>query len=90
MITLSAAAKAGAVCLSLTSQSALFCTMPARPRQVLFCTSDCRTAAELRRLYLRHPERQIADQESLYGVPPGTWSRVLVSKSHQAKWKKRP
>jgi hypothetical protein len=68
MISLAAAAKAGAVCLSLLSAEVQFCKLPNVDRE-LVCTDDgCRTPGELGRIWRRHPERQAKFYLKLYGA----------------------
>jgi hypothetical protein len=70
MITLSAAAKAGAVCLSLLSPEVLFCKIPKLQTDVVICMSDgCRTPRHLYREWKHHPERRYAFYLKLYGAP---------------------
>jgi hypothetical protein len=74
MMSLAAAAKAGAVCMALASDQVLFCALKTdKPKQVWVCTDEgCRTVAEFAR---RHRSRALymADMERLWGVPVGTW-----------------
>jgi hypothetical protein len=69
MITLSAAAKAGAVCLSLLSPEVQFCKLPKMHLDAVVCMNDgCRTPKQLYREWRRHPERQSEFYLKLYGA----------------------
>jgi hypothetical protein len=69
MITLSAAAKAGAVCLSLLSPEVLFCKIPKMHLDAVVCMSDgCRTPQNLYREWRHRPERRGEFYLKLYGA----------------------
>jgi hypothetical protein len=69
MITLSVAAKAGAVCLSLLSPEVLICRLPKMHLDAVICMTDgCRTPRQLYREWRHHPERQSEFYLKLYGA----------------------
>jgi hypothetical protein len=69
MISLCAAAKAGAVCLSLLSPEVQFCKLPKMHLDAVICMSDgCRTPQQLYREWRHHPERQGEFYLKLYGA----------------------
>jgi len=70
MMTLTAAVKAGVVCMSLFSPEVLVCNLPST-KTILVCQSDgCRTLRELYRSWHGDPAKQQAFYYKLYGYNP--------------------
>ena len=68
MITLSAAVRAGVVCLSLLSPDVQFCKLPKMNLDVVCIRDGCRTPKQLSREWRHHPERRSDFYLKLYGA----------------------
>jgi hypothetical protein len=68
MITLSAAVKAGAVCLSLLSPEVQLCKLTKMHLDAVCMRDGCRTPKQLSREWRHHPERQSDFYLRLYGA----------------------